>query len=586
MKKTARRIGAIVLAAAITVSAGFAAVGRYIGTNVQVNAAGSSISFETESNGFRYRIENGEATLTKYTGSKTVVKIPAQIDNYPVTSIGQEAFKNSKITSVTVPESVKYIGTGAFWKCSQLKSVKIPTTVRYIGSAAFKQCNKLTYVSLFSRKSRLPANKCDLVYIGKEAFQECLLGDVYIPDSVVYIDSKAFDNGSYSAGSVVNGELHIGDSVYSIGDNAFHYKTNAADKHITKIRFGDSLRYIGNNAFEGKKVSPGGAIYIPSTVVSIGKEAFIGSEGCGEGAKLLQEIADVSGGFDDVIEKAMQFASGDYVYYHLVSGKNNNACEKYCTNDAMWQWKSQYGRPDYLISEKMENIATVSKTGAYVGDTIKLTAEAGDAQTTGQYYYKFIIKNIDTNKTVFSKGYYSDKKTYTKKITANTPGIYNVTVLAYTVDENGNKTRVNTAYRKMVVSEPLEAYISPEVSQIINGQTKWECPLENSDNSNTITLNMTNNKLRLLCNSTGGVGYNSVSYSYTLKLKTGKNQYLSYTDDSRYFDEDTGKPIYVDKNSIFNKHIQFKTPGSYVLTVYAKDAANRVVKKTFNIKVR
>lgn len=62
-------------------------------------------------------------TITKYVGTKTEVNIPSKIQNITVFGIGQEAFANNKLTSVTIPNSVKSIGHFAFSGCSSLTSV-------------------------------------------------------------------------------------------------------------------------------------------------------------------------------------------------------------------------------------------------------------------------------------------------------------------------------------------------------------------------------------------------------------------------------------------------------------------------------
>ena len=59
----------------------------------------------------------------------------AEIAGLPVTSIGEAAFRNSLLTSITIPDSVTSIGTGACAGCVSLNSVTIPGSVTSIGGS-------------------------------------------------------------------------------------------------------------------------------------------------------------------------------------------------------------------------------------------------------------------------------------------------------------------------------------------------------------------------------------------------------------------------------------------------------------------
>ena len=57
---------------------------------------------------------------------------------YTVVAVGDSAFLDTKITSVTFPSGViKSIGTGAFENCTKLSSFTIPSSVTSIGEGAF-----------------------------------------------------------------------------------------------------------------------------------------------------------------------------------------------------------------------------------------------------------------------------------------------------------------------------------------------------------------------------------------------------------------------------------------------------------------
>ena len=64
---------------------------------------------------------------------------------YPRAGYGG-AFENcSGLTSVTIPNSVKSIGTGVFEGCSGLTSVTIPNSVTCIGHSTFGGCSGITH---------------------------------------------------------------------------------------------------------------------------------------------------------------------------------------------------------------------------------------------------------------------------------------------------------------------------------------------------------------------------------------------------------------------------------------------------------
>jgi len=86
----------------------------------------------------------------EYSGN---VAIPASIVfdgvHYNVTSIAMDAFNRcSDLTSVTIPNGIKSIGTLSFCYCSSLQSLHIPSSVTNISSDAFAGCSSLESISV------------------------------------------------------------------------------------------------------------------------------------------------------------------------------------------------------------------------------------------------------------------------------------------------------------------------------------------------------------------------------------------------------------------------------------------------------
>ncbi len=64
-----------------------------------------------------------------------------------VYEIGESAFANSNVVSVVIPDSVTYMGHGAFSYCRNLVSVTIGSGTTGIGNVAFSSCTELTSIT-------------------------------------------------------------------------------------------------------------------------------------------------------------------------------------------------------------------------------------------------------------------------------------------------------------------------------------------------------------------------------------------------------------------------------------------------------
>ena len=173
-------------------------------------------------------------------------------------TIGRNAFRElSKLVTISLPNSVKAIESGALYKCTKLKSVVLPENLQSIeygdwSSGAFADCYSLTDVKF---------KACN--FIGSLAFSNCYaLNHVTLPPDLKTIDQRAFANCS---------SLHSVDFpplLESIGSYAF--QSCALDSislpGLTRI---DEYAFSGCGNLKEVKV--------PSTLESVGDKAF---EGC------------------------------------------------------------------------------------------------------------------------------------------------------------------------------------------------------------------------------------------------------------------------------------------------------------------
>ena len=180
-------------------------------------------------------------------------KVESYIIPDSVTKIRDSAFEDcSSLSNIVIPDSVTAIGDFAFSDCSSLSNIVIPDSVTAIGKCAFSDCRSLSNIVI-------PDSVTD---IGDGAFLGCSsLPNIVIPDSVTDIGDYAFSDCS-SLSNIV-----IPNSVTDIGDYAFSDCSS-----LSKIVILDSVTDIGDYAFRGCRSLPN--IVIPNSVTKIGDYAF------------------------------------------------------------------------------------------------------------------------------------------------------------------------------------------------------------------------------------------------------------------------------------------------------------------------
>ncbi len=163
-------------------------------------------------------------TVKKYTGTDTDIVIPKTIGGIRVTQIGENAFYNSQVTSVVIPQGVTRIDNYAFMN-SQLTNVEMPNSVTSIGHGAFTR-SQLTSVVIPSSVTTIEDN----------TFSDNQLTDIVIPEGVTSIGFGSFSGNRLT--SVV-----ISDTVTSIVDNAFR------GNQLTNVIIPKNVTSIGENVF-------------------------------------------------------------------------------------------------------------------------------------------------------------------------------------------------------------------------------------------------------------------------------------------------------------------------------------------------
>lgn len=117
----------------------------------------------------------------------TSVTDPKTKKSYPLISIGKEAFKGSKLTSITIPTTITHIGEGAFKNSKELKIVNWDTEIDEIPVSAFEGCKGLREIKF---------NSSTPLSIGRKAFMKTGLRSISIPSNVNRIEREAFGHCS------------------------------------------------------------------------------------------------------------------------------------------------------------------------------------------------------------------------------------------------------------------------------------------------------------------------------------------------------------------------------------------------------
>ena len=229
-----------------------------------ITGATFTITVTAPSRDFTFDATTG--TIKKYNGNDAVVNIPSEINGTPVTTIGNAAFRDSSVTSVTIPASVTEIGANAFAGCTNLTSVTYGgdwsnLTIQSGNPAVEDAAKDAANEQLFDFEFILN-NTAVVVISYKGTAADVTIPSRYKGKPVTAINNAAFPNSAVTS-------VTIPDSITSIPDAAF---VNCSK--LTNISITNSVTYIGLSAFSSCTSLK--SITLPSSLRTIGNSAFAG----------------------------------------------------------------------------------------------------------------------------------------------------------------------------------------------------------------------------------------------------------------------------------------------------------------------
>lgn len=228
-----------------------------------ITGATFTITVTAPSRDFTFDATTG--TIKKYNGNDAVVNIPSEINGTPVTTIGNAAFRDSSVTSVTIPASVTEIGANAFAGCTNLTSVTYGgdwsnLTIQSGNPAVEDAAKDAANEQLFDFEFILN-NTAVIVIRYKGTAADVTIPSRYKGKPVTAIDHAAFHNSSAVT------SVTIPDSVTAIPDDAFGFCSQ-----LTNISIPNSVTFIGFSAFNSCTSLK--SITLPSSLSTIQSYAF------------------------------------------------------------------------------------------------------------------------------------------------------------------------------------------------------------------------------------------------------------------------------------------------------------------------
>lgn len=285
-----------------------------------ITGATFTITVTAPSRDFTFDATTG--TIKKYNGNDAVVNIPSEINGTPVTTIGNAAFRDSSVTSVTIPANVTEIGANAFAGCTNLTSVTYGgdwsnLTIQSGNPAVEDAAKDAANEQLFDFEFILN-NTAVVVIRYKGTAADVTIPSRYKGKPVTVIDPVAFYNNSAVT------SVTIPDSVTAIPDYAFGFCSQ-----LTNISIPNSVTFIGFSAFNSCTSLK--SITLPSSLSTIQSYAFYNCENL-ETIRIPVSVTSIGNCAFDVCPSLMTVTyPGSKTQWddNITKGSNNDVLENH-----------------------------------------------------------------------------------------------------------------------------------------------------------------------------------------------------------------------------------------------------------------
>ena len=464
-----------------------------------------------------------------------------------ITKIGNHAFEQTDITSITIPDSVTAIGEQAFNGCTSLTEVNI------------------------SKNSKLET-------IGNRAFQQTNITSIAIPDSVTVIGKQAFNRCT----SLKEVNISKNSKLETIGDGAFY------DTRVLKMYLPGGLKTLGGSAFQKTPVE----IYDLSDVYS--SDFTIGDWCINNYYKAGEETPAWANNHKDI------YVNNSGILAKFLEPNKSQSVQKSCyvtnggTVDMMKNGFEAVSRPGYTV--EWHKNADFSDT-AYTGEpqngqnyyakwtlndstnTIEVTYDANISGVTAKTYAVFTGGKHEAEESSFRRAGYTFTGWNTAKNGTGTayavgdiiPTTADITVYAQwklnapTVSVTGNATKqYDGADVTLTATTPVSGvtYQWQKDGVAIEGATEATYTVKNVADSGSYTVKITDTEGKTAVSSATAISITKKEVAVpTVKSKTYNGTVLT-------------ADVTATADYEVTKNVGGKNAGAYDVILTLKDAEN------------
>lgn len=103
---------------------------------------------ESAAGDFTFKLSDGKATVTNYSGNDDFVVIPLMYNGFEVTAVAAGAFRGGTVKTVFITKNILTVEKSAFTRCTNLSTIYMSDSVQSITDTSFLECPNLSTLNI------------------------------------------------------------------------------------------------------------------------------------------------------------------------------------------------------------------------------------------------------------------------------------------------------------------------------------------------------------------------------------------------------------------------------------------------------